>query len=48
MIKEQRASMFQIDLQLANEDPDVNSLVRVSERRYGEMPLLKNLRKTAQ
>ena len=48
MIKEQRASMFQIDPQLANEDPEVNSLVRVIERRFSGMPLLTKLRKTAQ
>ena len=48
-IKEQRASMFQINLQLANENPEVNSLgVRIIERCYGGMSLLRNLRKTAQ
>ena len=49
MIKEQRAGMFQIKMQLANENPEVNSLgVRVIERRYSGMSLLTNLRKTAQ
>ncbi len=49
MIKEQRASMFQINLQLANEDSEVNSLdVRIIERRHSGMSLLTNLRKTSQ
>lgn len=35
MIKEQRAGMFQINLQLANENTGVNSLgVRIIEWRY--------------
>ena len=49
MIKEQRAGMFQIDMQLANENPEVNSLgVRIIEWRYSGMSLLTNLRTTAQ
>ena len=49
VIKEQRASMFQINLQLANENPGVNSLgVRIIERRHSGRSCLTNSRKTAQ
>ncbi len=43
MIKEQRAGMFHINLQLANENSEVNSLgVRIFERLNSGMPLLTN------
>ena len=43
MIKGQRAGMFHLNLQLANENFEVNSLgVRIFERRNSGMPLLTN------
>lgn len=49
MIEEQRASMFQNNLQLDNENTGINSFgVRIFERRYNRISLLTNLRTTGQ